>query len=181
MTHHYQWRWLWAKEGTSIDVAASDGMVKGVGYNLDGPMGVSPGLRGADFQHGLTQQGTNFYVEERGSKVDHLVIKRKESSSKKNEQKKERKKETGGTARKKESSRPQERKKESKKERSQKKERDLERFFPDENKPIGKTNLAVLIGVTVGVSPGLRGADFQQREGGEWRKNKSYECESVCV
>ncbi|GJS59087.1 DUF3531 domain-containing protein [Tanacetum coccineum] len=29
MTHHYQWRWLWAKEGTSVDVAASDGMVKG--------------------------------------------------------------------------------------------------------------------------------------------------------
>ncbi|GJY17350.1 hypothetical protein Tco_0388841 [Tanacetum coccineum] len=29
MTHRYQWRWLWAKEGTSVDVAASDGMVKG--------------------------------------------------------------------------------------------------------------------------------------------------------
>ncbi|GJX00558.1 retrovirus-related pol polyprotein from transposon TNT 1-94 [Tanacetum coccineum] len=29
MTHHYQWRWLWAKEGTLVDVAASDGIVKG--------------------------------------------------------------------------------------------------------------------------------------------------------
>ncbi|GKA61091.1 hypothetical protein Tco_0760498 [Tanacetum coccineum] len=67
MTHHYQWRWLWAKEGTSVDVAASDGMVKG-GRGLEKEQKLYDGKR-KEVEDRISKKGRDFHKPKTGSVV----------------------------------------------------------------------------------------------------------------